>query len=54
MKPGLAEREKVPPRRNLLLLKDHQGLFRVSDSDLLLLFRQDMRDPTKMTDQKAQ
>jgi hypothetical protein len=54
IKPGLVERNKIPPRTALLLLKDRQELFRVSDSDSLLLFRQERRDPTKMADQKAQ
>jgi hypothetical protein len=54
IKPGLVERNKIPPRTALLLLKDQRELFRVWDSHSLLLFRQDMRDPTKMADQKAQ
>jgi hypothetical protein len=54
IKPELVERNNVPLRTALLLLKDRQELFRVWDSDSPLLFRQDMRDPTKMADQKVQ
>jgi hypothetical protein len=40
IRPGLVEHNKFPPTTALLLLKDRQELFRVSDSDSLLLFCQ--------------